>query len=288
MSSPNQRVAGGGLAPRVSLHIRPSAPPVPGGSFGRYGALPLPATGRGGQGTRVPCWVGRGGPDGAASRVYGSVFLVSARGRSGPWGVSPTPQEGAAEGTEDLVHKGCVCCLGYRLSADDELQLRAHRQRPHLVDRGNGTQVGRCGGLRRPLALGDGLQLLPAVQLEPSRRCPAPGVQPTALSPPREAVEGMAWVAGTGFPQHDGCQGFWGSVFGQGGGAVRQGCSRQEHGVDGFQVPVALLRLRGDPHLVVVATFQHDHGDGVGVIFALKKGPTRTGPCCAPSACHPC
>ena len=57
--------------------------------------------------------------------------------------------------------------------------------------------------------------------------------------------------------------------MGQGGGAVRQGCSRREHGVDGFQVPVALLLVRGDRHLVVVATFQHDHGDGAGVVFVL-------------------
>ena len=31
---------------------------------------------------------------------------------------------------------------------------------------------------------------------------------------------------------------------------------------------MALLWVRGDPHLVVVATFQHDHGDGAGVILA--------------------
>ena len=110
--SPHQRVAGEGLAPRVlgcvSSHIGHSAPPVPGGSFGRYGALPLPATGRPGQDTRVPSWAGRGGPDRAASRVRRAVFLVSARGGLGPWGVFHTPHEGAAEGTEDLVHKNCV------------------------------------------------------------------------------------------------------------------------------------------------------------------------------------
>ena len=51
--------------------------------------------------------------------------------------------------------------------------------------------------------------------------------------------------------------------MGQWTGAVSQGCSRREHGVDGFQVPVALPRVRGDPHLIVVATFEHLHGDGV-------------------------
>ena len=58
-----------------------------------------------------------------------------------------------------------------------------------------------------------------------------------------------------GFNRHDGCQGVWGLFLGQGGGAVRQGCAPWEHGVDGFQGPVALLRVQGDPHLVVVATF---------------------------------
>ena len=39
--------------------------------------------------------------------------------------------------------------------------------------------------------------------------------------------------------------------------------------MDGFWVPVALSRVRCDPHLVVVAAFHHDHGDGAAVIFAL-------------------
>ena len=72
-----------------------------------------------------------------------------------------------------------------------------------------------------------------------------------------------------------GCRGL---VVGQGGGAVWQGCARRVHGVDGFQAPLALLRVRGDPHLVVVATFQHDHGNGAGVTFAWR------GPC----ACRLC
>ena len=211
---------------------------------------------------------GRGGPDGAASRVHGRGFPVPARGGSGPRGVSHVPHEGAAEGTGDLVHKGGVCHLGFRLSADGGLQLLAHCQRPDLVDREDGAQVGCCGGLRRPLALGDGLQLLPAVQLEPPRRRPVPGVRPATLRPPPEAVEGMAWVPGDGFPLHDGRQGVWGLAVGQGGWAVWHGCARWEHGEDGFQAPVALLRVRDDPHLVVVATFQHHHGDGAGVIFA--------------------
>ena len=67
-------------------------------------------------------------------------------------------------------------------------------------------------------------------------------------------------------------RGSGGWFLGQGGGAVWQGCARREHGVDSFQSPVALLRVRGDPHLVVVATLQHDHGDGAGVIF-LSWGP---------------
>ena len=55
---------------------------------------------------------------------------------SGPWGVSNASHKGAAEGTEDFVHKGRVCRLGLRLSADGRLQSFAQRQRPDLADRG--------------------------------------------------------------------------------------------------------------------------------------------------------
>ena len=171
----------------------------------------------------MPCQAGRGGPDGAASRVPGGVFLVSARGGSGRSGVSHTPHEGAAEGTEDLVHQGRVCRLGFRPSANGGLQLSAQRQRPDLVDREDRAQVGRCWGLRCFLGLGDGLQLLPAVQVEPPRRRPVPGVLPAALRPLPEAVEGMAWVPGAGCPRDHGCQRVWGLVLWQQGGAVWHG-----------------------------------------------------------------
>ena len=144
------------------------------------------------------------------------VFLISARGGLGPWGVSHTPRECAAEGPENLVHKGCLCCLDFRLSAHGRPQLPAHRQRPDLVDRENGAQVGCCGGLRHPLALGDGYQLLPAVQVEQPRRCPVPVVRPAALSSLPEAVEDMSWVPRAGFPRHDGRPGVCGLVLGQG------------------------------------------------------------------------
>ena len=204
------------------------------------------------------------------------MFPVSAPGGSGPWGVSHAPHEGAAEGTEDFVHKGRVCRLGLRLSADRGLQLIAQRQRLDLVDRENGAQVRRSEGLCRPFALGDGLQLLPAVQVEPPCRRPYRGVRPAAPRPPPEALEGMAWVPGADRPRNDGRQGVRGLAVEQGGGAVQQGCGRREHGVDGLRAPVALLLVRDDPHLVVVVIFQHDHGDGAGVTFA------RWGRC----ACH--
>ena len=44
------------------------------------------------------------------------------------------------EGTEDHLHKGRVCRLGFCLSADGGLQ------RPDLVDREDGAQVGRLQG----------------------------------------------------------------------------------------------------------------------------------------------
>ena len=65
--------------------------------------------------------------------------------------------------------------------------------------------------------------------------------------------------------------------LGQGVGAVQQGCARLEHVFDGFQVLVALLRMRDGPHLVVVAIFQHDHGDGdsqdPGILDASARSP---------------
>ena len=183
----------------VSSHIRRSDPrffegppagrrDLGGADSHRCGALPLLVTGRSGQGMRVPCWVGRGGPHGATSRVRGGVFPVSARGGSRPWGVPQTSHEGAGEGTEDLVHNGYVRCLGFRLSADGGQQLSAQCQCPDLMDRENRAQVSRSGGLCRSLVLGDGLQLLSAVQVEPPRRRPVLGVRPAALSPPLEAV----------------------------------------------------------------------------------------------------
>ena len=93
----------------------------------RCGALPLPVTNCSGQGLRVPCCMGCGSPDGVASLVRGGVFPVSARGELGPWGVPKRLHEGAAEGTEDLVHKGSVRCLGFRLSADGGQQSSAQR-----------------------------------------------------------------------------------------------------------------------------------------------------------------
>ena len=113
------------------------------------------------------CCVGWGG---AVPRVHEGVFLVSARGSSGPWGVSHASHKDAAEGIEDIVHKGRVCCLGLRLSVDAGLQLLAQRERPDLVDCKEGARVGRSEGLCRLFALGDGLQLLPAVQVEPPCR----------------------------------------------------------------------------------------------------------------------
>ena len=61
-----------------------------------------------------------------------------------------------------------VCRLGLRLSAYGGLQLLAQCQRPDLVDHEDGAQVGRSGGLCSPFR--DGLQLLPAVEVEPPRR----------------------------------------------------------------------------------------------------------------------
>ena len=63
-------------------------------------------------------------------------------------GVSHASHKGAAEGTEDVVHKGRVCRPGLRLSTDGGLPSFAQRQRPDLVDRGvrrhsRGHRLGR-------------------------------------------------------------------------------------------------------------------------------------------------
>ena len=89
---------------------------------------------------------------------------------SGPRGATHALHKGTAEGTEDFVHQGRVRRLGLCLSADGGLQLLAQRQRPDLVDPEDRSQVGRSGGLCRPFALGDGLQLLSAVEVEPPGR----------------------------------------------------------------------------------------------------------------------
>ena len=78
----------------------------------------------------------------------------------------------------------------------------------------------------------------------------------------------MTWVPSAGHPRHDGRQGVQGLTWEQGGGAVRQGLDRREHGVEGLRAPVALLRVRDDPHLVVVVILLHDHGNGAEVTFA--------------------
>ena len=166
-----------------------------------------------------------------------------------------------------------MCRLGLCLSPNGELQLLAQCQRPDLVDREDGTQVRRSGGLSRPFR--DGFQLLPAVEVEPPRRLPYPGVWPAALRPPPGAVEGMAWVPSAGRARHDGRQGIRGLAWEQGGLAVWRGRVCWEHGVEGLQAPVALLQVRDDPHLVVVAIPQHDHGDRAGVTFARRQRCVR-------------
>ena len=87
---------------------------------------------------------------------------------SGPWGVTHASHKATTEGTEDFVHKGRVCRQGVCPSANVGLQLLAQCQRPDLVDREDGAQVGRSGGPCCPFR--DGFQLLPAIEVEPPRR----------------------------------------------------------------------------------------------------------------------
>ena len=66
----------------------------------------------------MPCRVER-----AVPRVLEGVFLVSARCGSASGAVLHAPHEDAAEGTEDFMHNGRVCCVGLRLGVDGGLRL---------------------------------------------------------------------------------------------------------------------------------------------------------------------
>ena len=122
------------------------------------------------RGRRVVCSLAHGRCGTGVARVRLRVVAAGpvAGCGSGPWGVTHTSQKGAAEGTEDFVHKGRACRLGLRLSADCGLQLLSQCQCPDLVDREDGARVGRSGGPCRLFR--DGFQLLPAVEVEPQRR----------------------------------------------------------------------------------------------------------------------
>ena len=93
--------------------------------------------------------------------------------------------------------------------------------------------------------------------------CVASGVVPTARGSRRRRLGARCLLSPTRRPS-----GGPGVGLGERGGAVRQVRGCRHHGVDGLQAPVAPLRARDNPHLVVVAILQHDHGDGAGVTVA--------------------
>ena len=96
--------------------------------------------------------------------------------------------------------------------------------------------------------------------------CAASGAAPTARGSRGHGLGARCRPSPTRWPS-----GGPGLVVEQGGGAVRQGSGRREHEIDSLQASVALLRVRDDPHLVVVAILQHDHGDGAGVTLARRR-----------------
>ena len=106
------------------------------------------------------------------------------------------PDEGTAEGMEELGHVGRLRCSCFRLRVDGRRHL-PRRQRLDLVDGKDGAQV-CCGGRFCPLLGLDGLCLLPALKVESPSRRPLPGVRPAPLCPPPEAVEGTPRVPGAG------------------------------------------------------------------------------------------
>ena len=63
--------------------------------------------------------------------------------------------------------------------------------------------------------------------------------------------------------------------------ALRVGDWRTIHSLGGVNVTICLGNETVTQHCRVLDTDAFD-------IVIVKKVPTRTGPCCAPSACHPC
>ena len=88
------------------------------------------------------------------------MWVVACR-RSRHCGVTRMSDEGGAEGGEDLTHEGRMRCSCFFLRVDGG-RHPSHRQRPDLVDREDGAQVLRGGGVR-PVVGRDDFHLLPAI-----------------------------------------------------------------------------------------------------------------------------
>ena len=88
----------------------------------------------------------------------------------------------------------------------------------------------------------------------------------------------MSEVPSAGLPGHTGCQGIR-LVWRQGGRPGRQGSVSGDHGVASLQVPALHRSPTADPHLVRVAGFQHDQGDGAGGVrvrsLCMPRLPSR-------------
>ena len=107
------------------------------------------------------------------------------RCRSGPRGVTHASHKGAAEGTEDFVHKGRVCCLGLCLSANGGLAVARPVPPPRSGgSRRRGTGWAQWGSLPSapgwlPTAAGGRGRIFTSLTIP---WCVASGAAPTARS----------------------------------------------------------------------------------------------------------
>ena len=81
-------------------------------------------------------------------------------------GITRMPDEGSAEGGEDLAQEGHMCCSSFPFCVDGGSHL-SRLQCSDLVDRKDVAQIVSGGPSGRPVVKQDDLCLLPAIQLEP-------------------------------------------------------------------------------------------------------------------------
>ena len=104
------------------------------------------------------------------------------------WLGRPGLHLGAAEGIEEFLHEGCICCWCCYLDAEGGVRLSGVRL--NLLDQESCAQVACGGGILMPLGLGS-LCPLEAVAVESEHRGRVLGVRPPSPGPLPEEVKGV-------------------------------------------------------------------------------------------------